>query len=80
MPIKKTHEQFLKDLKKVNENIIVLGMYVNGKTPILCKCKKKKCTYEEGVFCYVYNMDIPECSEYGDCFFKRKGGGFARLF
>ena len=46
MPIKKTHEQFLKDLKKVNENIIVLGMYVNGKTPILCKCKKKKCTYE----------------------------------
>ena len=46
MPIKKTHEQFLKDIKKVNENIIVLGMYVNGKTPILCKCKKKKCTRE----------------------------------
>ena len=44
MPKKKTHEQFLEDLLKVNTNIIVLGKYENARTPVLCKCKK--CDHE----------------------------------
>lgn len=27
-------------------------------------------------FCYVFNMDADECSEFGDCFFKKKSDGF----
>ena len=35
---RKTHEQFLKELKEVNPNIIPLEKYIDAKTKILCKC------------------------------------------
>ena len=37
--IKKTTEEFKQEIKEVNENIEVLGEYVNNKTKIKCKCK-----------------------------------------
>ena len=33
-----THEQYIEELKIVNQNIVVLGVYVNTITPILHKC------------------------------------------
>ena len=39
MPRKKTHEQFIGELKKINPNIIVLGTYINSTTKIECVCK-----------------------------------------
>ena len=36
---KKTHEQFLQELYKINENIEVLGTYVTDKTKIKVRCK-----------------------------------------
>ena len=27
-------------------------------------------------FCYVFNMDADDCSEFGDCFFQKKSDGF----
>ena len=37
---KKTHEQFLKDMKeKGNPNVEIIGEYVDSKTPIKCQCK-----------------------------------------
>ena len=44
MPKRKTHEQFIEELRKVDETIIVLGNYKNAATPVLCKCKR--CGYE----------------------------------
>lgn len=38
-PRKKTHEQFVKELDKVNQNIEVLGTYKDSKVKIKCKCK-----------------------------------------
>lgn len=35
-----SHEQFLDDLKQLNSNIEVLGVYKTKRTPILVKCKK----------------------------------------
>lgn len=35
---KKTHEQYVNEVKIINPNIIVLGEYVNAETPILHKC------------------------------------------
>lgn len=36
----KTHEQYIDELKEINSNIIVIGKYVNARTPILHKCIK----------------------------------------
>lgn len=36
---KKTHDEFIDELKKINQDIEVIGKYVNSTTKILCKCK-----------------------------------------
>ena len=36
--LRKTHEQFIEELSRVNPNIHVLGTYVNVHTKILCRC------------------------------------------
>lgn len=38
MPKKKTHEQFIDELSKINSNIKILGEYINTNTKISCKC------------------------------------------
>lgn len=37
--IKKTHDMFILEMLTVNNNIEVLGKYINNKTKILCRCK-----------------------------------------
>ena len=39
MAKRKTHEEFVNEMKEVNPNIEILGEYVNSKEKILCKCK-----------------------------------------
>lgn len=39
MTAKRTHEEFLSDLEAVNTNVVVLEKYLNGKTPLKCKCR-----------------------------------------
>ena len=36
---KKTHEEFVNEMNKINSNIEILGEYVNTRTKIKCKCK-----------------------------------------
>lgn len=36
--LRKSHEQYVEELKSANPNIIVLGVYINANTPILHKC------------------------------------------
>ena len=38
MSKKKTHEEFVNELEKVNKNIQLLDKYANNKTKVLCKC------------------------------------------
>ena len=45
---KRTYEEFIKDLKEVNPNIIILTSkqdYVNGSTKVLCKCNIDGCEW-----------------------------------
>ena len=35
----KTQIEFVNELKNINENIIIVGTYINSTTKILCKCK-----------------------------------------
>lgn len=37
---RKTHEEFIEELKDKNPTIEVLGHYINAITKIECKCKK----------------------------------------
>ena len=37
--MKKTHEEFIKELQQINPDIEILGTYVNNNTKIKCKCK-----------------------------------------
>lgn len=39
MAIRKTHEQFIKEMDLLNPNIEILDKYVNAKTKLLCNCK-----------------------------------------
>lgn len=37
--IKKTHDEFVKELEQTNPNIKVIGTYINATTKIKCECK-----------------------------------------
>lgn len=38
MPKRKTHEEFIEEMSRVNKDIKILGEYVNAKTHIECEC------------------------------------------
>lgn len=40
MSKKKTHEEFIRELQSINNNIEVIDTYVSAHTKILCRCKK----------------------------------------
>ena len=37
---RKTHEQFISEMRNINPSIMVIGEYKNGNTPIECECLK----------------------------------------
>ncbi len=37
--VKRTHEDFVKEMKSINPNIEILGTYINNSTKIRCRCK-----------------------------------------
>lgn len=37
---RKTHDQFVEELKQVNSDIEIIGKYITSKDPIECRCKK----------------------------------------
>ena len=38
--LRKTHDQFVEELKQVNSDIEIIGEYITSKDPIECRCKK----------------------------------------
>lgn len=65
--IKRTHEEFIDLINKINPNIIILGKYINNQTKIECKCKKcdglfsmKPCHLIDGHGCRHCNSSIGE--------------------
>ena len=41
---KKTHDEFVKEMETINNNVIIIGKYVKDSVKIQCKCKE--CGYE----------------------------------
>ena len=58
---KKTHEQFIQEMNKVNPNIEILGTYINGKTKILCRCKLCKCEWKTVPADLLRHHGCPKC-------------------
>ena len=42
MPKRRTHEEFVQLIAAINNNIEIIGRYINSQTKIKCRCKKCK--------------------------------------
>lgn len=62
MPKRKTHEEFIEEMKIVNPNIEILGKYVNNKVKILCKCKIDKYEWESKPNSLLNGHGCPKCA------------------
>lgn len=60
--MKLTHEEFKQELKKVNNNIEILGEYVNNRTKIKVKCKIDGYEWEVTPDSLLRGTGCPKCS------------------
>ena len=60
--IKKTTEEFEQEMKEINENIEVLGEYVNAHTKIKCKCKIDGYEFEMKPNDLLRGQGCPKCA------------------
>ena len=61
--IKKTHKEFVNELKEINENIEILGEYKGNKTKIKCKCKIDGYEWEVKPSSLLSGHGCPKCNE-----------------
>ncbi len=59
----KTHEQYVQELRKVNPDIEVLGIYINSLTPILHKCLIDGYEWLASPANLLYGCGCPRCNE-----------------
>ena len=62
MPKKKTHEEYKEQVLKINQNIIVVGQYINATTPIEHKCKKDGYIWKTTPNNILCGHGCPKCS------------------
>ena len=60
---KLTHEEFINELKEINDNIEILGEYVNNRTKIKCKCKIDGHEWEATPNSLLSRTGCPKCNE-----------------
>lgn len=61
--IKKTHEEYVKELHKCNPDIDVVGEYINAKTKILHRCKIDKHEWFIAPTNILLGQGCPQCQE-----------------
>lgn len=61
---KKTHEEYVKKVNKVNSNIEVLGTYINSKTKILHRCKLDNYEWYVSPSSILSGYGCPRCSNH----------------
>lgn len=62
MPKKKTHEEYVADVNKINPNIEVIDRYVNTNTKILHHCKIDDCTWYAVPSNILNGKGCPQCN------------------
>ena len=58
----KTTEEFINEIKEINDNIEILGEYVNSKTKIKCRCKLDGYEWETIPNSLLNGYGCPKCS------------------
>ena len=59
---KKTHKQFVEELRLINKDIEIIGNYINTSTKILCKCKSDNFEWEATPNSLLMGSGCPKCS------------------
>ena len=61
MPRKRTHEQFIEDMNRINPNIEILNKYVKAKIKVKCRCKLDGYEWEATPDNLLRNRGCPMC-------------------
>ena len=61
---KKTHKEFINELKEINDDIEILGEYVNNRTKIKCKCKIDGYEWKTTPNHLLHGQGCPKCSRH----------------
>ncbi len=61
--IKRTHEEFVKEMSIINPNIEIVGKFINTNTHINCKCLIDGCEWEAKPRHLLDNHGCPMCNE-----------------
>lgn len=59
---KKTHQEFIEEMRSVNPNIEILGEYKNACTKVLCKCKIDGHIWEGVPNAICHGIGCPKCN------------------
>ena len=59
---RKTHQEFCEELKNINPNIDIIGIYKNNKTKILCECKIDNYQWQPYPTNLIKGHGCPKCS------------------
>lgn len=60
---KKTHEEYVDEVARINPNIEVVGTYINSYTPILHRCKIDGCEWSPIPNSIIQGCGCPECGK-----------------
>lgn len=61
--IKRTQEEYIKEVKEINQNIEVAGVYINANTPILHKCRVHKIQWKTSPSSILQGCGCIECGK-----------------
>lgn len=59
---KKTHEQYVAEVAKINSSIEVIGQYINARTPIAHRCKIDGYVWEAAPYVILRGDGCPKCA------------------
>jgi hypothetical protein len=72
MPRKKTHQEFINEMREKRPEVIVLGKYIDAKTKILCYCTISKTTWSPTPDSLLRGKKCPTCALKGRVYKRRK--------
>ena len=61
--LRKTHEEYVEEVKLIDKNIVVIGQYIDSKTPILHKCSIDSYEWYAIPTNILRNHGCPKCNE-----------------
>lgn len=69
--LKKTHEEFVEEVRVINPNIEIIGKYVNTRTKILCRCLIDGYEWEAMPYGLLRGTGCPKCAHVGESWMDR---------